>query len=97
MWIKYFPCTYFSDSSNFLIFRKGSRRLHALEELDVVGPDSVTLYVETHLVQSKVVSLRHLLLVVLERGLGLLDVEEVGSPQVNVQDADQATLEQLGK
>ena len=57
----------------------------------------MTLDVEAHLVQSEVVSLRHLLLVVLERGLGLPDIEEVGPPEVNVQHADQATLEQLGK
>ena len=55
----------------------------------------MTLDVETHLVQGEVVSLGHLLLVGVERCLGLLDVEEVGPPQVDVQHPDEAALEQL--
>ena len=57
----------------------------------------MALNVQTHPVQGEVVGLRHLLLVGRQGGLGLLDVEEVGFPQVNTQYSDQAAAEELNQ
>ena len=84
-----------SNCSNFLVLSKCSCCIHPLEEPDVVCPDGVALQVQPHLVQGKVVRLGHLLHVGGQRGLGLLDVEQVGPPQVNVQHSDQTTLKEL--
>ena len=53
----------------------------------------MALNVQPHLVQGEVVGLRQLLLVVWQRGLGLLHIEQVGPPEVDIEDTDQATLE----
>ena len=66
-----------------------------LEKFDVVKPDGVALDVQSNLVHCKLVGLGHLLVIVGEGGLGLLDVEQVGFPQVNVQNPNQTALKQL--
>ena len=62
----------------------------SLEKVDVIIPESVGLDVQPHLVESKVVGLRHLLLVGGQRGLGLLHVEQVRLPQLDRQHPEQA-------
>ena len=55
----------------------------------------MALNVQPHLVQCEVVGLRQLLLVVRQRGLGLLHIEQVSPPEIDIEDTDQATLEKL--
>ena len=86
-----------SNGRDLLVLSKIPLGVHPSQELDVIGPDRVALNVEPHPVQGEVVGLSHLLLVGRESGLGFLDVEEVGFPQVNAQHSDQTSAEELNQ